>query len=101
MIKKNVDNALIKFQFDYFVHTSTSNLGEANGGSFKKNKREAYRKWLCHTQFNLLSFDFSIEISTFSSLFYCNLCFLFTFLLKSLLSLYFSIEISTFSLLFY
>ena len=47
---------------------------------------------------SLLSLYFSIEISTFSLLFYWNL---FTFLLKSLLSLYFSIETSTFSLRFY
>ena len=87
----------------------------------KKTKGEAYRKWLWSTHLNLLSFNFSIEISTFSSLFYWNLYIsllffwnldiLFTLLLKSLLSLYFSIEIltslyssfeiSTFSLLFY
>ena len=75
---------------------------------------------------SLLSLYFSIEISTFSLLFYWNhnlyfvftlllksllslyfsivywdLYFLFTFLLKSLLSLYFSIEIFTFSLFFF
>ena len=65
----------------------TSNLGEANGGRFQKNKGEAYRERLCNTHLNFLSFDFSIEISTFS------------FLLTSLLSLNFSFEISTFSLL--
>ena len=47
---------------------------------------------------SLLSF---FKISTFSLLFYWNLHFLFTFLLKPLLSLDFSSEISTFSLLFY
>ena len=36
----------------------------------QKNKGEAYRKWLCKTHLNLLSFDFSFEISTFSLLFY-------------------------------
>ena len=41
-------------------------LGKAKGGSFKK--REAYRKWLCNTHLNILSFDFSIEIPAFSSL---------------------------------
>ena len=60
---------------------------------------------------NLYFFQFSIEISTIPLLFYWNLYFLFTFLFASLLSLYFSnevstffyfcIEISTFSLLFY
>ena len=50
---------------------------------------------------SLLSLYFSIEISTFSLLFYWNLYFLFSFLLKSLLSLKFSIEISTFSLHLY
>ena len=59
-----------------------------------------YRKWLCNTHLHLLSFDFSFGIPHFSLLFYWNLYFLFTFLLKSLLSLYFSIEISAFSLLF-
>ena len=49
---------------------------------------------------SLLSLHFSVEISTFSLLFYCNLYFLFTFLLPSLLPLYFSIAISTVSLLF-
>ena len=53
------------------------------------------------TFLSLLSLDFSIEISTFSELFYGNLYFLFTFLLKSLLSLNFPFEITTFSLLFY
>ena len=50
---------------------------------------------------SLLFLLFSIEISTFSSLFYWNLYILFTFLLKSRLSRHFFIEISTFSLLFY
>ena len=40
-----------------------------------------------------------MQMSTFSLLFEWNLCFLFTFLLKSPLSLYFSVEISTCSLL--
>ena len=57
-------------------------LGKANGGSFQKNKGEASRKWLCNTHLNLLSFDIIW-------LFYCNLYFLFAFLLKSLLSLLF------------
>ena len=55
-------------------------------------KGEAYRKWLCNTHLN---------IDPFFWLFYWNLCFLCTALLKSLLSLYFSIEISSFSSLFY
>ena len=75
----------------------------------EEKKKGTYRKWLRNTHLNLLSFDFSIEISTFSFFsietstfllfFYWSLYFLFTFLLKSLISLY--ISISTFSLLFY
>ena len=48
----------------------TRNLGKAKGGSFRKHKKETYRKWLCNTHLTLLSFDFSFEISTFSLLFF-------------------------------
>ena len=98
------------------VLNHTSNLGKAKGGSFQKNKKKpigsggATLIWtsilsLTFLLKSLVSLHGSIEISSFSSLFYWNLYFLFTFLLISLLSLYFSIyfsiEISTFSLLFF
>ena len=72
--------------------------GKAGGWKFQK--LFAYRKIsMCCAVLTNLSVHSSVEISSFSSLFYW--VFLFTFLLKSLLSLHFSIEISTFSSLFY
>ena len=58
------------------------NLGETNGGSCKKTKRKTYKKWLCHIHFNLLSFDFSFEISTFFLRFYWHVYFFFIFPLE-------------------
>ena len=43
----------------------TSNLGKAKGGSFKKG--EAYRKWLCHIQFNL-----SVILLFYWDLYFCT-----------------------------
>ena len=83
------------------VYTIEVILAEPMAEVSKEKTHETYRQWPCNTHLNLLSFDFSIEMSTFSLLFFWNLYFLFTFLLKSLLSLYFSFEICTFSLLFY
>ena len=55
----------------------TSNARQSQGRKFPK-KREAHRKWLCHTQFNLLLFEFSIEI------FFCVKCFAWHVITESL-----------------